>query len=230
VKLRTIVLIGAAAVVLAAAGALWWVYASRDALVKQAIERFGPEITGVSVTVKRVKLEPTQGKGAIYGLEVGNPAGYGAPRAFTLGEMRLAIDFSTVTSEVIHIKEIVIDAPVITYERGPGGNNLEAIQRNIESKTGAPKKADSSPGKKFVIDNLYVRNAKAQFGETLSLPVPDLHLRDVGKQSNGASAGEIVKQVWGSLAGSATNLSSRALEGVKGGAKSAVEGVRGLFK
>ena len=229
-KLRTIVLIGAAAVVLAAAGALWWVYASRDALVKQAIERFGPEITGVSVTVKRVKLEPTQGKGAIYGLEVGNPAGYGAPRAFTLGEMRLAIDFSTVTSEVIHIKEIVIDAPVITYERGPGGNNLEAIQRNIESKTGAPKKADSSPGKKFVIDNLYVRNAKAQFGETLSLPVPDLHLRDVGKQSNGASAGEIVKQVWGSLAGSATNLSSRALEGVKGGAKSAVEGVRGLFK
>ena len=46
----------AAAVVVLVGGALWWVYASRDALIKQAIERFGPQLTGVSVEVASVKL------------------------------------------------------------------------------------------------------------------------------------------------------------------------------
>ena len=229
-KTRNIVLIGAAAVALAAAGALWWVYASRDALVKQAIERYGPQITGVTLTVKSVDFEPAQGKGAITGLQLGNPPGYKSPRAFTLGEMHLEIDFSTLASDVVHLKVVSLNAPVITYERGPGGDNLSAIQKHIEAKTGGPGKTDSSAEKKFVIDNLYVRNAKVQYGESVSLPMPDLHLRDVGKKSNGASSGEIVKEVWTAMTHSATDLASRAAEGVKEGAKSAVEGVRGLFK
>ena len=229
-RMRNIVLVAAAAVALVAAGALWWVYASRDALVKQAIERFGPEITGVSVNVKRVKLEPTEGKGAIYGLELGNPPGYKTPRVFTLGEMRLAIDFSTVTSNVVHVKEVVIDAAEITYERGPGGDNLGVIQKQIAAKTGGAAKTDSSPGTKFVIDNLYVRNAKVHFGDTLTLPMPDVHLRDIGKKSNGASAGEVVDLVWDALVKNITNLSARALDAAKEGAKGAVDGVRGLFK
>ena len=48
-RLRTVVLLGAAGVTLAAAGGLWWLYASRDALVKRAIEGFGPQLTGVTV-------------------------------------------------------------------------------------------------------------------------------------------------------------------------------------
>lgn len=229
-KLRNIVLIGVAALALAAAGGLWWLYASRDALVKHAIESFGPEITGVTLTVKSVDFEPAQGKGAITGLELGNPPGYKAPRAFTLGEMHLAIDFSTLASDVVHLKEVSLNAPAITYERGPGGDNLSAIQKHIEAKIGGPRKTDSSSEKKFVIDNLHVRNAKVHFGETVSLPMPDLHLRDVGKKSNGASPGEIVKEVWTAMTHSATGLASRAAEGVKQGAKGAVDGVRGLFK
>ena len=229
-KLRNVLLVGTAALALAAAGALWWLYASRNVLLERAIERFGPEITGVSVSVRRVRLEPTEGKGAIYGLELGNPPGYKAPRVFTLGEMRLAIDFSTVTSNVVHVKEIVIDAPVITYERASGTDNFKAIQKHIESKTGAAGKPASSPAKKFVIDNLYVRNARVNFSDTLSLPMPDMHLRDLGKKSNGASAGEIVNLVWDALVQNITSLSARALGAAREGAKSAVESVRGLFK
>ena len=50
---------------LIAAGGLWWLYASRDALVKRAIEGLGPQVTGVPVTVKRVKLEPAEGRGPV---------------------------------------------------------------------------------------------------------------------------------------------------------------------
>jgi hypothetical protein len=82
----------------------------------------------------------------------------------------------------------------------------------------------------IIIDNIYVRDAKVQFGDTLGLPMPDVHLRDVGKRSNGASAGEVVKAVWGSVAGGATNVASRAGGAVKAGAKTVIEGARSLFK
>src|SRR5260221_4590356 len=82
----TAVLIGGAVLLLAVGGTLWWLYASREALIKHAIERYGPDLTGVSVKVKSVKLEPVEGLGAIGGLEIGNPPGFSAPRALTLGE------------------------------------------------------------------------------------------------------------------------------------------------
>jgi hypothetical protein len=236
-KIRNLVLVGLAVAVLAAGGGLWWLYASRDALVKRAIEHLGPEITGVSVSVNRVRLEPVDGKGSIAGLAVGNPAGYKAPRSVTLGEIRMALDVGTLTSNVVHLKELVIDAPELTYERGPGGDNFSAIQKHVDQQAGKAggggdkkEKTESSSGRKFVIDNLIVRNAKVKFSDTLTLSMPDLHLRDVGKKSNGATAGEVVKTVWDQLAGSAGNLASRAGDLLKEGAKGAVDSASGAVK
>ena len=48
--------------------------------------------------------------------------------------------------------------------------------------------------------------------------------------SNGASAGEVVRAVWGSIAGGATSVASRAGGAVRDGAKSVLDGARGLFK
>ena len=232
-RLRTVALIGAAGVTLAAVGGLWWLYASRDALVKRAIEGFGPQITGVTVKVKRVRLEPIDGTGSVTGLEVGNPPGYRSARALTLGEMRLAVDYSTLTSSVIRVKEISLQGPVITYETGAGGDNLTAIQKHIDAevaKLGGPGSPDKASGRKFIVDHIYVRDASVRFGDTLAVSMPNVHLRDVGKKSNGASAGEVVKAVWGSIASGATSLAARAGGALRNGTRSVIEGARGLFK
>jgi hypothetical protein len=60
--------------------------------------------------------------------------------------------------------------------------------------------------------------------------MPDLQLRDVGKKSNGATAGEVVKQVWGAMLHSAGNLASRAGAALKEGASSIGDSVKKLFK
>jgi hypothetical protein len=233
VRLRTVVLLGAAGVTLAAAGGLWWLYASRDALVKRAIEGFGPQLTGVTVKVKRVRLEPVDGAGSITGLEVGNPPGYKSARALVLGEMRLAIDYSTLTSSVIRVKEISLQGPVITYEAGAAGDNLTAIQKHIDAeiaRLAGPGGTDQASGRKFIVDHIYVRDASVRFGDTLAVSMPNVHLRDVGKKSNGASAGEVVKAVWGSIASGATSLAARAGGALRNGTRSVIEGARGLFK
>jgi hypothetical protein len=219
-------------VLLAAAGGAWWLFMSLDGLVKQAIEHWGPQITGVAVKVDSVRIQATEGRGTIRGLFVGNPKGFEAKHAMTLGEMRLTIDPASLTKDVVVIKELLLIAPDVVYERGQGSDNLTRIQKNVDAwvAKNAGGKKDDGPGKKFVIERLVLKDGKARLGTALAVPMPDLQLRDIGRKSNGATAGDVVKQVWGAMLGSVTNLASRAGAAIKEGAAGAVEGVKKLFK
>lgn len=234
-KIRNVFLLVVALLVLGLGGVLWWLYASRDALIKRAIERYGPEVTGVSVKVGAVKLEPMDGTGAISGLEIGNPQGYEAPRALSLGEMRLAVDPKSLAADVVHVKELSLEAPIITYERGPGGDNLTAIQKHIESalpkaepgKTAAKK---SGPERRFIIDRVAVRKARVSYGGALNVDVPDLELRDLGKKSGGATAAEITREVWTAVTRQALAKAPASLRGVEERAKGVVNQLKDMLK
>ena len=232
-NVRRVLLSVAAVGLLAVAGAAWWLYASMDALVKRAIEHWGPEITGVAVRVDAVKLEPAQGRGAILGLVVGSPKGYQAPHALALGEMRLTIDAASLAKDVVVIRELVLVAPDVVYERGPGGDNMAAIQKNVDAWVaahGGGAKADAGPGKKFIIETLRIEQGRAHFGTAASLPMPDLVLHDIGRKTNGATAGEAVKEVWSAMVRGVGNLAQRAGAAVKDAATGAFEGAKRLFK
>lgn len=219
-KIRHKVLSAFLVIALLAIGGAWWLLFSLDGLVKQAIERWGPEITGVPVKVASVRIEVAEGRGTIRGLEVGNPKGFQAPHALKLGEMRLALDPASVTRDVVVIREVLLVAPDVVYERGQGSDNMAVIQKNVDAWVakhgGAPKK-DAAPGKKLIIERLQVKDGKAHLGASVSVPMPDLQLRDIGKKSGGASPGEVVKQVWGSMLRSVTNVASRAGAAIKDG-------------
>jgi hypothetical protein len=220
VKTRHKVLSAFLVVALLAIGGAWWLLYSLEGLVKQAIERWGPEITGAPVKVASVRIELAEGRGTIRGLVVGSPKGFQAPHALKLAEMRLTLDSASVTKDVVVIRELVLAAPEVTYERGQGSDNMTAIQKNVDAwvakHAGAPKQG-AGPGKKFIVESLRIQGGKAQLGTTLSMPMPDLHLRDVGKKTGGASAGEVVKQAWGAMLRSVTNLAGRAGSAIKDG-------------
>lgn len=232
---RTVILVLLGIAVLAVGGGAWWLYASREALIQRAIEHFGPELTGVSIKVKAVKLEPVDGRAAILGLEIGNPPGFSTPHALTLGEARLAVDPATLTSGVVRIREIAIQAPRITYERGPKGDNLSAIQNHIESrlprsKGGEGGKSPDPAQRKFIVDRVVVKAAKVSYGDAVTLAMPDLTLRDLGKKSNGATAAEIADEVWSQLTRMAVSRAPAAVEALRDKAKGAIDRARELFK
>lgn len=236
-KVRNVVLVAVALLVLAAGGAFWWLYASRDAFIKRAIERFGPELTGVSVRVASVKLEPLDGRGAIKGLEIGNPSGYKAPHALELGEVRLAVEPASLASDVVHVSEISLEAPAITYERGPGGDNLTAIQKHIESYLPKPsesrgngKARKAAKERRFIVDRLEVRKARVSYGGAINVDAPDLVLRDLGKKTGGATAAQISEEVWTALTRQAIAAAPASIRGLEERAKGAVDRLKGLFK
>jgi len=236
-RARTFILLALGVVLVVVGAGVWWLYSSRDALIKRAIEHYGPQLTGTAVKVREVKLEPIDGRGAISGLEVGNPPGFSAARALAVGEMRLAVDPGTLTSDVVHVKEISLEAPTITYERGAQGDNLSAIQKHIKSQlpksqggSGAAEKSKDAPQRKFIVDHVQIRQAKVSYGGAVTVDLGDVHLRDLGKKKGGATAAELTDEVWTELSRVAMSRAPAAVQELRDKAKGATDKLRGLFK
>ncbi|MBC04965.1 hypothetical protein [Thalassospira sp.] len=209
------ILIGLAAIIVLVVGGLVYVYVNLDDIVKSTIEEAGTRVTLADVTVDGVSIETTQNTAAINGLVVGNPDGFNTDYAFSLGNISVRLDGSTLTSDTIRIIEVVVDSPSVIYELGNGSSNIATIQRNVEAfvqrvsgPTGAGG-ADSEAsgdaadegGTKIIIDNVYVRNGdvgvSAGFlqGKRLSTNLPEIHLTDVGKEDGGATPAEVAGEI-----------------------------------
>lgn len=208
------IMIGGGVAVLAVIAVIYF-WSNVGSIIKAAVEKYGSEITQAKVTLNEVDLSATSGEGMLKGLTVGNPAGFKTESAFKLGAVSLKVDTGTITGNTILIKEIVIQAPEVTYElANTGGSNLDAIKKNVDAFTkkmggGSSASSDSSDGKKLIIENLYVKDGKvnvsASFlqGKTLSSPLPTIHLTDIGKEKKGASAGEVADKVLSAITAAA---------------------------
>jgi len=186
---------------------LFFVISSLDSLVKAAVEKYGSEVTQVKVKLREAEISATSGQAALRGLVVGNPEGFKTESAYSLGEIRVAIDVGTITENPVVIKEIVILEPQVTYELGLKGSNIDAIQRNVDSYAkqgksgGASSKESDDQGRKLVIEHLYIRNGKVNVSSTMlpgkkaSAALPTIHLTDIGKKGGGATPGEIAEKV-----------------------------------
>ncbi|HEY4135181.1 MAG TPA: AsmA family protein [Alphaproteobacteria bacterium] len=242
-------------VVLIAAG-VYYFLSNLDGYIKTALETYGSEATQAEVKVGGVKIGLRDGSGSITNLTVGNPKGFTTPQAFSLGEVKLVIDPATVTGDVIHIKEILIDKPQVTYEPNlSGGGNLETIQKNVSayaakfggnsSATPPAASAGSSTPKKekkFIIDSVAIRNgqvavkgpALAGANANASTALPAIALRDIGKAKGGATPAEVTGEIIGAITqqaarAAASNLGD-LLGGIKGGGTGgAADQLRGLL-
>ena len=228
------------------------------ALIKAGVEQVGPMVTGTSVTLKNVDIGLLAGRAQLEGLAVGNPKGFKAPAALKVGTARVRIKWGSVLSDRVVIEEITIDAPVVTYEGMLSKSNFSTILDHVQSsastgpnpKAGAPPaQAAPSAGKKFLIKQLNVTNGRVALSlatgvlgnQSLSGPLPDIHLKDIGKDIDGATVAEALSAVFGALNEAGVQAVASAAQPLEKGAKAAAElvdqgaskafeGVKGLFK
>jgi uncharacterized protein involved in outer membrane biogenesis len=177
-----------------------------DRGIKKGVETFGPELTKVSIKLDSVSLSLLSGGGKVKGLEVGNPEGYTAPTAIKLGSASLSLQPSSLLSDKIVIKSIVVEAPEITIIGTPTKNNLTKILDNVESATGGGKdatatKANGQPAKKLQVDEFVLTGMKVNYsppgfsGQVFPLKVPDIKFNNLGTGPDGITAGELTKRV-----------------------------------
>lgn len=129
---------------IAVAGAVFYVFNNLDAIVKAAIEEFGSEAVKTSVQVEGVEIRLTEGAAAISGLTVANPDGFSLPQAFILGEMAVGLNLEKTSKEMIAIDVINIVAPQVFYEiNAQRQGSLNVLKDNLSMGGGA---ADAPAG------------------------------------------------------------------------------------
>ena len=129
----------------------------------------------------------------------------------------LKMTWEMTVEDTVHFKGILISGPEVTYEWKSDGSNLEALQRNVkkfagigggDSKSSGGESSLSSSdegGKKLIIDRIILREGKVSVsadsaflkGKKLNAPLPNIELKDIGKEDGGASAGDVIAESHG---------------------------------
>mgnify|MGYP003319458966 CR=1 FL=1 len=169
-----------------------------------------PKITGVDFKLGEFALNAYGGRLHVGDVKLWNPTNYADEIAFSLGSLDVAVDMSTVTSNVIVITDVTIDGVYATYVKEEGKYNFDVIAENAaggseqpvadstaktqpQSQANAAKApvAEEPSQVKVIIDRLTIRNVKAKY-RLLPIVVPmEIVLEDIGKESGGATWTEV---------------------------------------
>lgn len=231
--------------------ALVVIFFNLNSIVKKGVETVGPKLTKVEVRLGSAKLSPLNGNGELSRLFIGNPEGYETPSAIEVGNVKVALQLRSTLSDTIVVDEINIEAPVITFEGGLSGNNLSQILKNLEGSPDDVKptpegKPASEGGKKFFVKDVLVNGGKINVrltgliaGKPFAVPLPPIHLTNIGSENNGVTAAQLCKEILKPIIASAMDSGLDALKsgnldelgkGATEKAGEAVKGLKGLFK
>ncbi len=172
-------------------------------LVERVIESAGTEAAGVEVSVDSVQITLKEGSGIISGLTIANPPGFTSKYALNVGTAAIAIDIESLTNDIIIINSVQIDSPSINYEQSANNSNLQTILDTLstqDSTASVDEPGDSDSSIRIIIRKFDFTGANAVLAvpaldKSQSVTLPDIHLRDIGANSQGASARELVKQI-----------------------------------
>ncbi|NKB38388.1 MAG: hypothetical protein GKR93_14695 [Gammaproteobacteria bacterium] len=221
------------------AGAGFLIYkslGSLDKIIQTAVETYGSEMMQAEVKLGGVSLDFEQGQASLNGLYVGNPSGYDTEYAVKLEHLNMTLDLGSLTSNTILIKEVLVQSPDLILEKKEGVSNFDTLMNNINTYIGLEDEGESTKdgdetSVKMIIDDLYIKDAKAGIsyqlmqGNALSVSMPDIHLEDIGKSEGGIPPGEVVGEIMSKLSGGI----SSALGGIKDGAGKVMDKLKGLF-
>ncbi|MCC5888052.1 MAG: AsmA family protein [Gammaproteobacteria bacterium] len=170
-----------------------------DGWVKSAVETYGAEYTGVAVTLDSVSLSLLNGHGELRGLTVANPDGYEGEHAIRVARVAFEVQPRNLLDDPIVIEHIEIEGAEVHAEtRNLRETNLQVIQRNVRAAT-PPADPDAAPGRQVIIELLEITDTQTSVTAAtlaaVAVRVPDLTLTEVGRQSNGASIGQVLEQI-----------------------------------
>lgn len=212
-------------IVIAISGGVYYVLTNLDSLVEAAIEKYGSEATQTAVLVDSVKINLAEGAGDITGLTVANPSSFSMPYAFSLGEVRVAIDLQSLQEEPYIIDEITVLAPQVFVEINESNKtNLNELKKNLVPKsatasqdknTQAPAEASTKEPRliirrvTFADGSIQARVAALQNKE-YKLKLPGLDMSNLGG-SKGATASQLASEILNRLTDRATEVVKKSV-------------------
>jgi uncharacterized protein involved in outer membrane biogenesis len=222
-------------------------------IIKAGMETVGPKITQTPWQVDSVSVSLLGGSAAVKGLVLGNPAGYKSAQAIRVGQAAVSVVPGSLLANKIVIRSVTVNAPEITFEGNPfGANNLKKIMDNVNAMASAPAtnapatgSAVQKPAKKLEVDDLLITGAQVHVSlltglttQEMTLPLPPIHLTNLGKDNDGITPAELTREVLGqvttatfkAVGGAVSDLGKGAADAVKDTGHAVGEGVNKIGK
>lgn len=239
-------------------------------LIKTATEEFGPRVTGTEVKLGSADISFLSGAGELNDFYLGNPQGFSTPEAFSVDNISIKVDKDSLTSDRIIIEDVVIRSPHITYEKKGKTDNFKTIIANVKKAVASEEKAEKQEGeqtaedggksKAIQINHLLIKDPQVTvagglakvFGDKgMDIPVPDIELRDIGKEKRttpAEAAEEILRALTRNITSSVSNVAEevgkkaqevmkqgtdmlqKGAEGSGDAVKGAMDSVKGIFQ
>src|ERR1051325_872572 len=177
-------------------------------IVKKGVETVGPQITKTEIKLDGARLSLLSGSGKLSGLLVGNPEGFKTPSAIKVGSVRVGVVPGSVFSDKVHVTQVNVQAPEITFEGGLKGNNLSKLLDNVQAATGGSGKVESASqskaaSRKLQVDDVLISGGRINLsvdlsvlgGRSATVPLPEIHLTNLGGGPDGITAGELTARI-----------------------------------
>jgi len=161
--------------------------------LKHSIQLIGSQVTKCDITIKDISVSLLKGEITIEQFVIGNPEGFKTESAICFEKIHLAIKPMSLLSSKIVVNEVEIIKPEVTFEVGLLESNIGKILDNVNSvlpgdKDKKDKKEEKvKSGKAVQVDHVFVQDgkirvsAKILMGAGLPVPLPDIELKDIGK-------------------------------------------------
>ncbi|MDD5677291.1 MAG: AsmA family protein [Kiritimatiellae bacterium] len=206
-------------------------------IIKGAVNAAGPKALGVPISLKNVEVNMLSGHFGLDELVIGNPEGFNTPEAIRVNHVAVDVKMSSLFSRVLVIDRIYVRRPEITYEVGLKGSNIGTIQNKAAPSTPAaeqPEQAEkpakeAKAGKKVQINDFLIESGNINVstigmaGHSAPIPLPTIHLTDIGKESDGATPQEVIVQIFSAIGGTVSSTATGIGKGIMPLGKGAVD-------
>ncbi len=212
-------------------------------IAKAGVNKFGPGITQTKVNLEGAHISPFSGVGTLSGLTVGNPSGWSAGEALSLGKIHMQVEPMSLFKDVIVINELIIEQPEFLYETKIVASNIGDLLKNVEaavgSKTSQPQTEEGKPIK-MIIKKLVLREGRVKLGigtQVTTLPMPPIDMTNIGVEEGGVTPTAVAYAVMRNVTANVVSATAGAMGQIGGtsgaaaleAAKQAGDAIKGYF-
>jgi uncharacterized protein involved in outer membrane biogenesis len=227
-KILGIIILGGVALVILAVIAIFYL----GPIVKAGVERAGPQVAKVPVKLDGATISIFNGNGELKGFVLGNPEGFKTPEAVKVGTAAISLVPKSVMGTKVVIRSVRVEAPEITYEAGLGGSNIGKILENMQSTEKQEKSGSAkSSSKPLQVDDFLITGGKIHVsasvlgGTSATLPLPEIHLSNLGQGPEGITAAELSSKVFSAVVDAAAKVVTASVGNI---GKTALDAAKGL--
>jgi len=197
-----------------------------DSIVKGGIQKYGPQILQVPVSVESVSLSPMTGSGTVEGLIIGNPEGFESDYLINIGLLSVDIDVNTLLSDHIIIENLKLQDMHVIYERNSGTTNVAAFEKLMAEEASSGAEVQTMTIDQALIEESRVTlQASLLGGKSVTVKIPRIEQEQLS--SNDATVERTVKMALKLVLNSVKNVGTKAIQ--KPGDINLRDKVKGIF-